>query len=135
LPLSGAGRVLSEVGAQIERTSINIRAAAEAMVTGQKGDFERLSGALASAIGTARTEISALLDDDSDDEIRDEPAVLVPLPVPPPKMALGATFPDIQMRATNCVQRHTLKNNAKRLALEPHLRCKTFEGSNPSMAH
>jgi hypothetical protein len=47
------GKTLSEVGAQIERTSVNIRAAAEAMVTGQKGDLDRLSVALASAISAA----------------------------------------------------------------------------------
>jgi hypothetical protein len=106
-------KTLSEVGAQIERTSVNIRAAAEAMVTGQKGDFERLSGALASAIAAANTEISGLLDDDADDEILDAPAVQPPSPVPRPILAPGATLADIQRRATHCVQRHTLKNNAK----------------------
>jgi signal recognition particle receptor subunit beta len=105
-------KTLSEVGAQIEGTSVNIRAAAEAMVTGQKGDFERLSGALASAIGTAQGEISALLDD-ADDEIPDQPAERPPAPVPPPKVASGATLTDIQRLATHCLQRHTLKNNAK----------------------
>jgi hypothetical protein len=78
-------KTLSEVGAQIERTSVNIRAAAEAMVTGQKGDFERLSGALASAIGAAHTEISALLDDDGD--VPDSTVVQERSTVPPPIMA------------------------------------------------
>lgn len=106
-------KTLSEVSAQIERTSVNIRAAAEAMVTGQKGDFERLSGVLASAIATADAEISGLLAD-ADDEILDAPAAVQPSsPVPPPIVAPGGTLADIQKRATHCVQRHTLKNNAK----------------------
>jgi signal recognition particle receptor subunit beta len=107
-------RTLSEVGAQIERTSVNIRAAAEATVSGQKGDFQRLSGALTSAIATSNTEISILLDDDVDDQIPDGPAVQPPAPIAPPIVAPGATLADIQRHATQCVQRHTLKNNAKR---------------------
>jgi hypothetical protein len=107
------GKTLSEVGAQIERTSANIRTAAEAMVTGQKRDFERLSGVLASAVAAASTEISALLDDDAEDEILDAPAIQPHSPVSPPTVTSGATLADIQRLATHCVQRHTLKNNAK----------------------
>jgi hypothetical protein len=106
-------KTISEVGAQIERTAVNIRAAAEAMVMGQKGDFERLSGALTGAIKIARTEISTLLDEDSNDEELGEPSVNVPLSVPPSIAATSATLSDIQMLATHCVQRHILKNGAK----------------------
>lgn len=106
-------KTLSEVGAQIERTSVNIRAAAEAMVTGQKGDFERLSSALISAVSSAHAEISALLDEDTGDEIPDRPAVGSSTLVPPSTVTHDATLTDIQRLATHCVHRHSLKNNAK----------------------
>jgi phosphoglycerate dehydrogenase-like enzyme len=38
---------------------------------------------------------------------------VVHLPVPPPMVSPDVTFSDIQRRATHCVLRHTLKNNAK----------------------
>ena len=106
-------KTLSEVFAQIERTAVNIRAAAEAMVTGQKGDFERLAGSLASAISTAGTEFSALLDEDGDDEIRDGLALQAPSAAPPTIVTPSVPLADIQRRATHCVQRHALKNNTK----------------------
>jgi F0F1-type ATP synthase membrane subunit b/b' len=36
-------KTLSEVGAQIEQTAVNIRAAAEATIAGQQEAFERIS--------------------------------------------------------------------------------------------
>jgi hypothetical protein len=113
LALAVPDKTLSEVGAQIERTSINIRAAAEAMVTGQKDDFERISSALASAIATARTEISALLQDDGGDDGRSEPDVSERVAGVVPTPMLGAALSSIQQRAAHCMQRHTLQNGAK----------------------
>ena len=112
------GKTLSEVAAQIDRTGVNIRAAAEAMVTGQKGDFERISAALASAIRSASVEVSALLDDDSEGEAVQPPSVKPIEPdtpvkaIEPPNPVLSA-LDDIRERATTCICRYTLKNNAK----------------------
>jgi hypothetical protein len=106
-------KALTEVGAQIERTSVNIRLAAEAMVAGQKEDFERISGALAAAIATARAEISALLDDNDGDEGSVEPAANIPIVVTPPRAVPGETLSCIQKQATFCAKRHILKSNAK----------------------
>jgi signal recognition particle receptor subunit beta len=106
-------KTLSEIGAQIDRTSANIRTAAEAMVTGQKGNFERVSSVLSSAIATARTEILALLDDESSDEGPTETREQAPLPTPAPRVRPSATVHGIQNDATHCVQRHRLLSDAK----------------------
>jgi hypothetical protein len=105
-------KTLSEVSAQIERTAVNIRAAAEAEVTGQKGDFERISTGLASDISTARAEIFALFDDDEEDKTPIEPPK-APSVTPTPKPLPGATLSSIQAGATYCLQRHILQNGAK----------------------
>jgi dynamin family protein len=101
-------RTLSEVGVQIERTAVNIRAAAEAAVAGEKETFKRISAELASAISIARTEIFALLEDEDTEEIESSQ----PTPVVCPRAA-GSSYASIQARATHCVKRHVLPNGAK----------------------
>jgi predicted GTPase len=58
-----AEKSLSEVRAQIDRASADIRAAAEAAIVGQKDAFERTASALANAISSGQGEIGALLSD------------------------------------------------------------------------
>ena len=105
-------KTLSEVGAQIEQTAVNIRAAAEATLAGQKEAFERISADLASAISTACTEIFAFLTEEDGEEARSEPAETMPVVVAP-EIAAGGTVASIQAQATQCVERHVLQNGAK----------------------
>ena len=83
------------------------------MVTGQKGDFERISAGLVSALSIARTEIFALLDEDDEDKAPIEPAKITSVAATP-KPLPGTTLSGIQAGATHCVQRHILQNGAKR---------------------
>jgi hypothetical protein len=82
-------------------------------VAGQKGDFERISANLASALSTARDEISTLLDDTGAEESHIEPLVKTSPVAALPKAMPGATLASIQAQATHCVERHNLQNGAK----------------------
>jgi len=105
-------KTLSEVGAQIEQTALNIRAAAEAAVAGQKEAFEQISGDLVYALSAARTEIFALLADESADRAETEPSEPVSV-AHSLEVAIESIAANIQARATQFVQRHILQSGAK----------------------
>jgi Phospholipase D-like domain at C-terminus of MIT len=107
-------RALSEVGAQIERTAINIRAAAEAAVTDQKEAFERIATELVSAISAAHREILTVLAEDDSEPVEErklEKTVRTPSIV---DSATDSPPVNIQARATQCVERYILRNGAKK---------------------
>ena len=105
-------KTLSEVETQIERTAVNIRAAAEAAVTGQKEAFQRISADLASAISIARTEISAFLTEESGEKVQGKSNEGIQA-VPAAGALPGSTLVSIQTRAIRCVERHILENGQK----------------------
>jgi Phospholipase D-like domain at C-terminus of MIT len=105
---------LSQVRARIEQTAIDIRAAAEAMVAGDKEAFKRASSDLTDAISIGKSEILTLMDDQIADAegSATKPATEAAQPV---VMAAteGSITDSIRARATRCAQRHVLQNGAK----------------------
>ncbi len=136
-------RSMSQVRAEIERASADIKAAAEATFEGQKEIFNRLVDELKEAAAAALRDVESLLTDEHalGVEASDSPALLPALPggeppsskvssaslqgamqlsssaPPAPTELLGAGTEDvvaaIRRRATRCVARHILRNGDK----------------------
>jgi len=120
----------SQVRAEIERASADIRAAAETTIAGQKEDFLRAATALVTQISEGRSDITALLTD----ELDETPPVVAPRqPATLPRKAaelmagsatletqgarnssdLDTPLASIQSRATRLFRRFTLRSNDK----------------------
>lgn len=110
---------LSQVRAQIEQTAVDIRAAAEAAVAGQKEAFERTATELVAAISSARADVLELLWDEFDapgGEPTPEPiAAQKPIAAQQPigEPARENAPKSIRARAKQYVERHILQNGAK----------------------
>lgn len=123
-------RTLSHAGAEIERVSADIRAAAEAAVAGQKELFEKLALDLASEINKTSCEIAELLDGMWSvpttltakavvSESLDDGAPAVEDKRKPPARLVSTVDPTtIRERAQTCIRRFLLKNNAVGWAFE-----------------
>lgn len=128
-------RSISQVGAQLERASADIKAAAEATFEGQKEAFSKIAEAIFVSVETAQREISELLNDDEQAAHTlspVDPVVSSPQPVTSIPAVLGSAAepqlaqieaPDgygdddtpgkIRKVATNCVKRYMLRNGDK----------------------
>lgn len=132
-------RSISQVSAQVERASADIRAAAEATFAGQKEAFARTAAELAASIETALREISNLLDDeveapDAGDAFaligsapqigmfgQNPPDPVVALPTAPASNLRALSYEQegddapatIRKLATSFVRRYTLRNGDK----------------------
>ena len=126
---------LSQVQAQIDRASADIRAAAEAAIAGQKGAFERIATALIYEISAAQVEIGVLLAETglpSTSAMQNNPSeaelfvtsmdvnelLIRPRPRDAvPEAPLGDTKADqaaaIRLEATQLLKRHMLKAGQK----------------------
>lgn len=114
-------RALSHAGAEIERVSADIRAAAEAAIAGQKEIFERLAEELTSEIGKVVGEVRTLLDwvEAAPSMVPSEPTALGgPQEEEPDRGELQAPVirlddpAEIRTNAQACVARFSLQNNA-----------------------
>lgn len=127
-------RTLTQVRAQIERASADIRAAAEAAIAGQKEAFEQIATALIAEITGAQSDIATHFSETT-------AAASAPEVARPATASLSASGPDatdstdtfptaaaesqdessdsqdppstIRRRATRCVQRYVLRNGDK----------------------
>jgi hypothetical protein len=105
---------LSQVRARIEQTAIDIRAAAEAMVAGDKEAFKRASSDLTDAISIGKSEILTLMDDQIADAEGPGTELAIEAALPALKAAKeGSITASIRAHATRCAQRHVLQNGAK----------------------
>lgn len=134
-------RALSHAGAEIERVSADIRAAAEAAVAGQKEVFEKLAEELTSEIGKTSRDVGDLLD-----WMETTPAITAPEVAasvgakesesvgeddhkPPAPLVYTGDPTEIRDRAQTCVKRFSLKNNAVGWTFEKIFAAKFLKGA------
>jgi hypothetical protein len=100
-------KALSQVQAEIDRASANIRAAAEAALTGQKDAFEKSASDLTKEISETQQALVVLLQEaDKVEEPSPQSSKEQPPPLSPePKFSNPA---EIQRRATRCIERYDL---------------------------
>ncbi|WP_043342809.1 MIT C-terminal domain-containing protein [Belnapia moabensis] len=134
-------RSISQVRAEIERASVDIKAAAEATLEGQKELFNRLVDQLKVATRAALLDVEVLLAEEDDTRFgasapalvaapssaepvpsgkpagRDAPLLKPSFTVSEPPISDEEAIKDpvaaIRKRATRCVKRHTLRNGEK----------------------